>query len=549
VYRAAILVVDDDEQVCDILKTSLTDAGYIVDAVLEPETALKKFREQEYDAVLVDVMLPKVLGTDLLAQLKQIDPDIAVILVTAHPAIDTARKAVQLQAFDYVQKPFELSEIIDKTKKAAGSTRAIREKREYERALKARLSENLKELEFQSQALKVEQERFYGIFKSANFGLMVLNGTDEKIMLINDQCKGLLKIPSLTDQQCFDKDYHHLVPPAISERIDDVVYQLKSTRSFASLEPAELARGQILEFQAYPVISNGNIIAIAIMVNDITQKKQLEKQLLMTSKLAGIGELAAGIAHEINNPIGFVKSNMGTLDEYVEDITRLVDMYHDLVRAVEAGKDTGEMVEQIKAFERSIDSTFVLNDIEKIVTENQDGLTRVAKIIRDLRTFTRFDGEDKSTVSINTVIGESLNLTRNECKYKAEVVTDLADVPDILGFGNQLSQVFINLIINAAQAIEKKGEIRIRSFMDGTNIVIEISDTGKGMDKETAERIFDPFFTTKPSGEGTGLGLSIAQDIVAKHKGTISVQSEPGRGTTFRIELPAKSRQEQIVGK
>jgi signal transduction histidine kinase/FixJ family two-component response regulator len=542
VYRATVLVIDDDELICDILKTGLTDAGFAVDSALDPVIAMKKFREQRYDSVIVDVMLPGISGTDLLEQFKTIDPDISVILVTGHPAVETAQKAVQLAAFDYISKPFELREIISKTKTAVEKTQKLREKKERETILKARLTENLKEIEFQSTAHKIEQERFYGVFKSANFGLIVLNGLDEKIILLNQHCKRLFSILHLSDQQCFDKDYHHLLPPAISGVIDTITRKIVEDPTVINAEAVNAGSRTVLEFQSYPVMSEGVMLAIAIIVNDVTERKSLEKQLLQASKLAGIGELAAGIAHEINNPISFIKSNMGTLNEYVDELTRLVEMYHDLITSVEKGKDSCEIVSNIKSFEREIDSNFVLNDLAKVMTENQDGLSRVAKIIRDLRTFTHFDEEKKSVVSINKVVEEALTLTRNEIKYKAEVSTDLSEVPEIMGYGNQLAQVLVNLIINAVHAIEKKGNISIRSLHDGKNIIVEVTDNGKGIKEEHIEHIFDPFFTTKPRDEGTGLGLSIAQEIVTKHGGRITVQSKVGTGTTFRIELPLKAK-------
>ena len=339
------------------------------------------------------------------------------------------------------------------------------------------------------------------------------------------------------------------MPGEISHQLDLLISILKEEKTFVKLDPKAFGKKRILEFQAYPVMAEGLLAAIAVMVDDITERKQLEKQLLMASKLAGIGELAAGIAHEINNPIGFVKSNMGTLNEYVDDITKLVGMYHELVGSVERGEDPKGLISSIREYEQNIDSDYVIHDIEKIVSENQDGLSRVAKIVRDLRTFTRFDGEQKNRVDVNKVIEESLNLTRNEVKYKAAITKELSALPEIMGFGNQLSQVFINLIVNAAHAIEKKGEIIVRSYLKDDNVIVEVSDTGKGMSEETMEHIFDPFFTTKPAGQGTGLGLSIAQDIVSKHGGSISVESESGKGTTFRVVLPLEIRTEEAVSK
>ena len=265
----------------------------------------------------------------------------------------------------------------------------------------------------------------------------------------------------------------------------------------------------------------------------LVKVEEAQQQLLQSEKMAAIGQLAAGVAHEINNPVGFVNSNLGTLKGYINNLLQVIDAYE----AVDAG---GER-EQLEAARRQADLEFLREDLPSLLLESQEGLNRVTKIVQDLKDFSRVDQAECQRANLNEALESTLNVVWNEIKYKAEVVRELGDIPDVECVPAQINQVFMNLLVNAAQAIEQRGKITLRSGMENDEVWFEIADSGKGMSAEVRNRIFEPFYTTKPVGKGTGLGLSISYDIIVKkHGGRIEVSSEPGQGTTFRITLPQR---------
>lgn len=286
---------------------------------------------------------------------------------------------------------------------------------------------------------------------------------------------------------------------------------------------------------------------------------QMQSQLLQSEKLASLGQLAAGVAHELNNPISFVNSNLGTLSEYVKEIKKLLEKYEkmeriikvenpafrqaqggELSRTTEGGEDKSKekLSQEIDELKEQIDLDFVLGDFDKIISESQEGTQRVKSIVQNLRDFSHVDKGEFKFADINQGIESTLNIVWNELKYKAEVIKEYGDIPQIECLPQQLNQVFMNLLLNAAQAITTHGEIRIRTYQATNNVVVEISDTGIGIPKDNLPRIFEPFFTTKEVGKGTGLGLSVAYGIVQKHNGKIEVESEVNKRTTFRVILP-----------
>jgi signal transduction histidine kinase len=280
-----------------------------------------------------------------------------------------------------------------------------------------------------------------------------------------------------------------------------------------------------------------------------TTLKRLEDtqtQMLQSEKMASIGQLAAGVAHEINNPTGFVSSNLKTLADYQEDISELIEKYHDLITKLDDEQQQGTLSEPIlaaadklKQFEKDIDVEFLMEDILDLIGDCREGTDRIKKIVIDLKDFAH-PGDEKAQLSdINVGLESTLNVVNNEIKYKATVHKDFGDIPTVKVIPQQLNQVFMNILVNAAQAIEKKGDIHIKTRAVEQNVEITISDSGCGIAPDDLTKIFDPFFTTKDVGKGTGLGMNIAYNIVKKHNGTIEVESEPGKGTTFTICLPS----------
>ena len=258
-------------------------------------------------------------------------------------------------------------------------------------------------------------------------------------------------------------------------------------------------------------------------------------QLLQSEKMASIGQLAAGVAHEINNPVGFVNSNLGTLNKYIAGMFKVIDAYEGAASAIEAAKLP--LVTQAK---QEVDYSYLKEDIPSLMKESQDGLQRVKRIVQDLKDFSHVDESNWQQANLEQGMDSTLNVVNNELKYKAKVVKEYAGIPDVECMPSQLNQVFMNMLVNAAQAIEKDGTITVRSGSEGDQVWMEVEDTGKGIPPEHLNRIFDPFFTTKPVGKGTGLGLALSYGIVNKHNGRIEVKSEVGKGSTFRVWLPVQ---------
>lgn len=267
-----------------------------------------------------------------------------------------------------------------------------------------------------------------------------------------------------------------------------------------------------------------------------------QTQLLQSEKMASIGQLAAGVAHEINNPVGFVNSNLGTLGKYITSMLSVISAYETAEAKV--SPNTCPEVSEIK---KTVDFNYLREDIPSLLKESQDGLARVTRIVQDLKDFSHVDESNWQCASIEQGMDSTLNVVSNEIKYKADVVKEYAGLPFVECVPSQLNQVFMNLLVNAAQAIDKKGTITVRTGKSGDEVWVEVADTGKGIPAANLNRIFDPFFTTKPIGKGTGLGLSLSYGIVQKHHGRIDVKSEVGKGSAFRIWLPVHQQRVETV--
>ncbi|HJV26371.1 MAG TPA: histidine kinase [Aromatoleum sp.] len=267
----------------------------------------------------------------------------------------------------------------------------------------------------------------------------------------------------------------------------------------------------------------------------IGKLEEAHNQLLQSEKLASIGQLAAGVAHEINNPIGFVNSNLSTLAKYVESLLSLIGVYEESEPLLAEGADARS---RIIAAKEAADLDFMRDDVRQLIAESIDGASRVRRIVQDLRDFSRVDSSEWQLFDLREGIESTLNVAANEIKYKASVVRDYHDAPPVECIAAQINQVFLNLLVNAAQAIKGRGTITVRTGCDGNEVWAAVADDGSGIPPEILPKIFDPFFTTKPVGAGTGLGLSVSYGIVQKHGGRIDVDSRPGQGTTFTVRLP-----------
>ncbi|MDY7225472.1 ATP-binding protein [Hyalangium rubrum] len=272
--------------------------------------------------------------------------------------------------------------------------------------------------------------------------------------------------------------------------------------------------------------------------------QELEKQqaqLILSEKLASVGQLAAGIAHEINNPLGYVMSNLSTLTQYVATFTRLLGLYRAF--GTEVGPTLpphqAEALGRICALWEQEGVGEIESDVKELLNDCQEGTQRVKDIIQSLKSFIREEAGEPRLVDVNKELMGTLKMMMwSDLKHRCEVRTEYGEIPAIVGYPTQISQVFTNLLSNAAQAIEDRGEIRISTQQEGNMVVVRITDSGVGMTPEVLAKLFTPFYTTKPPGKGTGLGLSISYGIISRHQGRIEVQSKLGSGTTFTLKLP-----------
>ncbi|RFP15877.1 MULTISPECIES: ATP-binding protein [unclassified Duganella] len=274
----------------------------------------------------------------------------------------------------------------------------------------------------------------------------------------------------------------------------------------------------------------------------IGELRNAHEQLLQSEKMASIGQLAAGIAHEINNPVGFVNSNMGSLKNYVGTLLGVIERYE------QAAKPHPALAAQLAALREQADLEFLKEDVTDLVRESMDGLKRVKDIVQALKDFSHVGETEWQVADLHHGLDSTLNIVSNEIKYKARVDKQYGTLPPVTCLASQLNQVFMNLLVNAAHALREQGVITLRTGAADGWVWIEVGDNGCGIAPENLNRIFEPFFTTKPVGSGTGLGLSLSYGIVNRHGGRIEVASVVGQGTRFTVHLPVQPPQAAAPG-
>lgn len=442
------------------------------------------------------------------------------------------------------------------------------------------------------QRIKEREDAQRAIQEGASRNQLLLDSTAEgiygmdtagKCTFANPACAGLLGYASA--ENLINQDIHALIHHT---RADGSPYpQNECTMSIAAREGRKIhSDDEILwradgssfpvEVWSHPITLDGNLVGAVVAFVDITERKKAQhlleqrveertaelseanrhltseieerrrvegeqrilikkletahNQLLQSEKMAAIGQLAAGVAHEINNPISFVNSNLGTLHGYVDNLLRRVDAY--------AVKDHAAA----QRVQQEIDLAYLRQDVASLLSESKEGIGRVKRIVQDLKDFSNVDRAEWQRTDLNQGLESTLNLLGSMVKDKAEVVKEYGVLPQVHCRTSQINQVFMNLLINAVQAMDGHGTITLRTLAEGDGVRVEIADSGRGIPPENLKHIFEPFFTTQPVGSGTGLGLSVAYSIIVEqHKGKIEVASEAGKGTTFRIWLPLGS--------
>lgn len=411
-----VLVVDDDERNRKLLSRFLAAKGFAVREANDGIEALEAVSSEHPDAILLDVMMPRLDGFEVCRRLKS-NPETAhipVLLVTMLSDRSDRLTGIEAGANDFLSKPVDLDETLLRVRNAVMHKQLFDENIYYQQEL-----ENL--VEERTRALK----------------------------------------------QAFE------------------------------------------------------------------ELKESQEQIIQQEKLATIGQLSAGVAHEINTPISYISLNISSLSEYIDQFREYQQTLRDALSSA-----TGEEADKLRDLFNAMNFDLLLESMAELVTDSLEGTHRIVQIVKSLKNFSRRDENEVSPTDINECIENTLKFVWNELKYKATVVKEYGQLPKINCYPQQLSQVFMNLLVNAAHAIESRGTITIRTYTDEGDIVAEIEDDGAGISAENMKRIFEAFFTTKPLDKGTGLGLSIAAKIIEKHNGTIQVASTPGKGTIFTLRLP-----------
>jgi signal transduction histidine kinase len=271
-----------------------------------------------------------------------------------------------------------------------------------------------------------------------------------------------------------------------------------------------------------------------------SELRQLQAQIVQTEKMASLGQLAAGVAHELNNPAGFIYGNMEILKECTQGLERLLSFYETATLSTEERA-------RVRAIKHEIDYEHTLEDLHSIITDCHDGAERIRDVVQNLRTFSRLGEAEFKKVDLHESLDSTLRLlSRFYTSGHINLQRDYGDLPLVDCYAGQLNQVWMNLLVNAAHAVKDGGEVRLTTRREGEMVIVTISDTGCGIPAEYLKRIFDPFFTTKPVGDGTGLGLSVTYSIIERHKGSIKVESQLNQGTTFIVSIPVDAEPSEV---
>jgi PAS domain S-box-containing protein len=563
-----ILAVDDDRVQQVMLEKVLKTTGNDVVVAKDGLQAWEYFQKNRVSIVVTDWIMPGMDGLTLCRQIRSADMGYYtyIVVLSGKGEKDDQVRMLEAGADDFIVKPFSSKELIARV---ATGERVIRLENQH-KEMQSVIAESRDKVRtvFDSLSEEIVTVDQHLNIVSANFSFTSTHNLSKKEVTGKPyRCAG----GNLTNEQ--GEDYGVIAAGTCfrDNKKSATVVEIKDSGG----------RTLIKELSCLPVSSqSGETVQVILVVRDITgereksreitelnqkltvairqinqknqtlentlaQLKESQFRILESEKMASIGQLAAGVAHEINNPTGYVSSNLKTLHDYQQGLLKVIPLYRQLVSMVKCLSSTGAdsadlsaLVNRISDAEAVEDIDYILNDIVSLISESREGTRRIKKIVNDLKEFSHPGEDAKKETNINDNIETTLNIVWNEIKYKAEVEKDFGDIPLLLCYPQRLNQVFLNILVNAAHAIESNGAIRIKTRHASSQVEITISDNGCGIPEENLTRIFDPFFTTKPVGKGTGLGLHLAYNIIKEHGGTIEARSRVGEGTSFIIRLP-----------
>jgi signal transduction histidine kinase len=515
---ARILLIDGDEQVRDRTQDLLRRiSAHDVTAAADGASGLERALIEDFDLVVLEVDLPDGDGFEVVTRLREQAPWRRVpVVLTSRSRRKTERRlrSLEIGAADFIAQPINGLEFAARVDSVLRSSALAAEARRHAAELQGVIGEQTRRFDELSLELRVERDALRETFDVIEDGLFLLDRTG-KILLENEAGRRLRAQPA--DTPYFFEGAEGIAEASLDQVLERLAGEVARRQCSTA---ASLARGGMhFEARAHPAAGGRALV----YVRDITLGRDTEVRRLQSEKLASIGMLATGVAHEINNPASFVLAN-------TEALGGLLRVMEDRLRS------DPELA-------RRLGLRDLLFEAMAIVQESKEGMVRIHRIVRDLHSFSRVDDEPGGVTDVNAAVDSALTMLRNELRYRAEVKRDLSATRLVGGSSARLGQVFLNLIMNAAHALPE-GELRrnrlyVRSRDDGDDVVVEVQDNGPGIPPEVMPRIFESFFTTKPAGLGTGLGLSISREIVRSAGGEIEAVSTPGKGALFRVRLPA----------
>jgi len=575
-----LLVVEDSPTQAEELKLILESEGFEVETAPDGPQALGQLTASRFDLVVSDILMPGMSGYELCRATKA-EPrtkDIPVLLLTTLSDPMDIIQGLECGADNFLTKPYDAGNLVGRVRgmldnkriRAEGKLRVgveifflgkkftvssdkeqildlllctfediVRTNRELQASqaelstAKAKVEDYARKLE---SRVRVSEEKYRSLMEHANDAIFVID-VQGKTLEVNRQTEQLLGRPA---SDIVGRPYYEFVIPAQRDYAA-VQFQKLLLEGSANVTDLHLQREDAAficaDFSASLVQTEGQRIVLAI-ARDVTERNRLQHQVLQNEKLATVGTLAAGIAHEINNPTAVVLANLGVVKGYADQVRKTLA---EVGRLAETAPEP--MRKALEGLRGDAELEHSTAELEEVIRDCTHAGERIRDIVRDLKGFARIDDGDVALVNVNERIDTTLRMAFNEIRYRARIEKSLGqDLPQIVASPGKLNQVFLNLIVNAAQAIGEgrveQNKISIATRFEDGRIRVDITDTGNGIPKDMLPKIFDPFFTTKPVGVGTGLGLPICQDIIKKHNGEIRVESEIGRGTTFSVYLP-----------
>ncbi len=531
------LIIDDDPDFRQSLALQLAFFGCEAEQAGDGVSGIVKAAAASPDVILLDLSMPGMRGDDVCAQLRadMQSASIPIIIITGEGQHDTVLQCLKAGANDVLRKPIDLMELMIKIRNLVS----------------LRVAEELRieqDMMHDTIAAIVQAKREWETTVDSVADVIMLTDRQDRIIRCN---RAMTELAGEPYERLMGRRWQPVLAAAgftcvVGEQAQieysnprGAVYDLSVSYMPRSpglpaavirlLDVTEMRGARRALEESHLLLSEQNIA----LERANAELKNMQSQMIQQEKMSSIGQLAAGVAHEINNPIGFISSNLNTLRRYAERLKAYVAAVD-----ASAGELPDETRRRLADARRENKIDYLVPDIEALVNESLDGAERVKGIVKDLKSFSRVDETESKAADINAGIDSTINIVWSELKCKATVERDFGELPQTLCNIGQLNQVFMNVLVNAAHAMETQGRITVKTWADEKNIYVRIADTGSGIPPDKLQKIFDPFFTTKAVGKGTGLGLSIAYDIVKRHNGDIEVQSEPGKGTAFTIRIP-----------